>query len=449
MSEAHHLRVLIVEDDFLVRQWVQQLLELSGYSIAGVALDGPQAVAQTQALQPDIVLMDIGLPGEVDGLEAARRISLTCPTPVVVLTAYESPEMLERAGAAGVGAYLTKPTDERALERALTIAQARFQDLVALRRLNDELQAEIARRRQAEEARTRLSQELMTLYETSLEINAQPDLPQLLHFIADRTAQVIHARLCALYLTQPDGRQALQLMLGAGDSHPALPPDSVVSRLADQTALGGRALLPDGFQHEGHYLGRVMSLPLQAGLKVVGVIVLADDRQPEPFNEHDFWLAGLFAEQAAIALENAQLREAARSELAARQQAELTLRESQERYQLLVDLSPDPIAVHSEGRFVYVNPALVELAGLKQAEDLLGKPALNIVEAGDRTAVADRIRQAYQTNAPIPLSEERFVRPDGTIVTLEVTARAIIYQGKPAILTVGRDISARKPPEQL
>jgi len=124
MSGSHRPRVLIVEDDYLVRQWIQQLLEQAGYSVAGVALDGPQAVAQTEALQPDVVLMDIGLPGDMDGLEAARRINLTCPTPVVVLTAYESPEMLERASAAGAGAYLTKPTDERALERAITIAPA-------------------------------------------------------------------------------------------------------------------------------------------------------------------------------------------------------------------------------------------------------------------------------------------------------------------------------------
>jgi len=447
MTETRRPRVLIVEDDYLVRQWIQQLLEQIGYLVAGLALDGPEALTQTQALQPDVVLMDVGLPGEMDGLEAARRIGITCPTPVVVLTAYESPEMLERASAAGVGAYLTKPADERALEHAITIAQARFKDLMALRRLNDDLQAEIERRRQAEEARTRLSQELMTLYETSLEINRLADLLQLLRFVTERTAQVIHARLGALYLTQPGGRQAIQLVVDSGSAFgPDL--DAVLAELADQTALSGQAVLPDGFQYAGHYFDRVMSLPLQAGLKVIGVIILADDSRPEPFSEHEFWLAGLFAEQAAIAVENLQLRDAARRELKARQQAEVTLRESQEQYRVLVEMSPDPIAVHSEGRFVYVNPALLKLAGLERAEDLLGQPALNVVAPEERDAVAARVREAYQTNESLPFAEEKFIRPDGTTVILEVTARAVTYQGKPAILTVGRNVAGRKPAGQ-
>ena len=315
MAETKTLRILIVEDDFLVSEWIRRMLEQAGYTIAGVAINGLKAVEQAQALRPDVILMDIGLPGEIDGIEAARRIAETCPTPVVVLTAYESPEMLARASTAGVGAYLIKPTNERAIERAITIAQARFKDLTALRQLNTELQAEIVRRQQAEAAKTLLTQELMALYETSLEINTQPDLPTLLNLIANRSAQLLKAQVCAVYLTQPNGRQALQVAVGAGDSHPAINPDSTLSRLADHTALSGQALLPDGFQHEGHYFARVMSLPLQAGRDIIGVLLLADSQNPEPFNQHEFWLGDLFAEQATIAIENAQLRQAAHREL--------------------------------------------------------------------------------------------------------------------------------------
>jgi CheY-like chemotaxis protein len=255
--------------------------------------------------------MDVGLPGDMDGIEAARQISEAAPTPIVVLSAYESPEMLARATAAGVGAYVTKPTDEHTLERAIIIAEARFKDLLALRQLNADLQAEMARRQRAEEIRTRMTQELMTLYETSLEINAQPNWPRLQQLITERLTQLIHSRVGALYLTQPDGLQALQHVIGAGDSHPALEPDHLLGQLANQAALSGRALLPDGFVHEGHFFSRVMCLPLQTGGKVIGVLVAADDQLPDPFSEHEFWLAGLFAEQVVIALENSQLRGAA------------------------------------------------------------------------------------------------------------------------------------------
>jgi AmiR/NasT family two-component response regulator len=97
----------------------------------------------TQATRPDVVLMDIELP-DMDGIEATRRINESCPTPVVVLTAYDTPELVERASAAGVGAYLVKPPDADEMDRAITIAMARFDDWMELRRLNAELQEALA-----------------------------------------------------------------------------------------------------------------------------------------------------------------------------------------------------------------------------------------------------------------------------------------------------------------
>lgn len=76
---------------------------------------------------------------EMDGIAAAYRIAESCPTPVVVLTAFETPEMVAQASDAGIGAYLTKPPNAREVDRALTIATARFQDLMTLRRINAEL----------------------------------------------------------------------------------------------------------------------------------------------------------------------------------------------------------------------------------------------------------------------------------------------------------------------
>jgi AmiR/NasT family two-component response regulator len=144
MSNRQDVRVLIAEDDYLNSEMLKGLLEELWYTVVGEAADGYETVEMTQSLQPDVVLMDIKMP-DMDGLEATRLIQERCPTPVVVVTAYETPELVEEASAAGVGAYLVKPPSAREMERAITIAMARFDDLMELRRMNAELQDALAR----------------------------------------------------------------------------------------------------------------------------------------------------------------------------------------------------------------------------------------------------------------------------------------------------------------
>jgi signal transduction histidine kinase len=162
--------VLIVEDNPLVGEMIKGLLEEAGYTVVGEAADGFEAVEMTQSLRPDVVLMDIKMPG-MDGIEATRLIYERCPTPVVMLTAYDTPEMVEEASAAGAGAYLIKPPNAREIEHAITIAMARFDDMMELRRLNAELQAEIAERKRAEEEVTKHRRDLQSL--SAQLINAQ------------------------------------------------------------------------------------------------------------------------------------------------------------------------------------------------------------------------------------------------------------------------------------
>ncbi|MGC9360107.1 MAG: ANTAR domain-containing response regulator [Anaerolineae bacterium] len=114
----------------------------------GGASDGAEAVQMTRDLDPDVVLMDLRMPG-MDGLEAAQHIARTCPTPVIVLTAYDAPELVEQAAQVGVDAYLVKPPKPRELTRTITVARARFE---ALRQAN-----------QAREDSERLSEEQAAL----------------------------------------------------------------------------------------------------------------------------------------------------------------------------------------------------------------------------------------------------------------------------------------------
>jgi len=136
--QAQDIRVLIVEDDSLVSEMIHGLVEDLQYRVVGKANDGRQGVDMVATLHPDVVLMDIEMP-RMDGLEATRRIFAQHPTPVVILSAYENPQLLKEASQTGVGAYLVKPPNMRQVERAITIAMARFKDIMELRRINFEL----------------------------------------------------------------------------------------------------------------------------------------------------------------------------------------------------------------------------------------------------------------------------------------------------------------------
>ncbi len=132
------LSAVIAEDDFLVSREVVRAAHAAGLTVLAVAADGEQALDLVKQHNPAVAIMDIQMP-RLTGLQAAQRIREEHPTPVVILTAFETPEFLKVATQAGVGAYLTKPPDGAALGRAVEIAVARHADLMELTRLNQKL----------------------------------------------------------------------------------------------------------------------------------------------------------------------------------------------------------------------------------------------------------------------------------------------------------------------
>jgi len=132
------VRVLVAEDEALVAEMIEGLLSEIGWTVAGRASDGPEAVARTRELRPDVVLMDLEMPGG-DGVEATRQIHGAGLAPVVVLTAHVTSDWHERAVHAGALGYLGKPVTTRALEHAVGVARARFRERVDLEARNQAL----------------------------------------------------------------------------------------------------------------------------------------------------------------------------------------------------------------------------------------------------------------------------------------------------------------------
>ncbi len=128
---AERKRVLIAEDEALIRLDLAEMLVEEGYDVVGEAGDGETAVRLTQELKPDLVILDIKMP-ILDGLGAAERIAEHRIAPVVILTAFSQRELVERARAAGAMAYLVKPFQKSDLVPAIEIALSRYAELTTL-----------------------------------------------------------------------------------------------------------------------------------------------------------------------------------------------------------------------------------------------------------------------------------------------------------------------------
>jgi response regulator NasT len=119
------VNILVAEDEFLITLTLKAQLEAMGHRVVGMPRDGESAVAQTKKLRPDMVLMDIGMPG-LDGIAATARIMSETPTPVIMLTAYNDRQRVQEALRAGAVAYLLKPVNEAQLKRAIDDTTTRF-----------------------------------------------------------------------------------------------------------------------------------------------------------------------------------------------------------------------------------------------------------------------------------------------------------------------------------
>jgi response regulator NasT len=146
------LRVLIAEDETIIRLDLRGLLEAAGFEICGEARDGEEAVRLAQEQSPDVVLLDVKMP-KLDGIDAARRILEERPTPIVMVTAYGERELVSRAVEAGVFGYLVKPFRETDLLPAIETARARHRELAEVRQEADSLAEALAARKAIERAK--------------------------------------------------------------------------------------------------------------------------------------------------------------------------------------------------------------------------------------------------------------------------------------------------------
>ncbi|HEY5160079.1 MAG TPA: response regulator [Gaiellaceae bacterium] len=146
------MRLLIAEDETIIRLDLRELLERAGFEVCAEARDGIEAVELARKELPDLAILDVKMP-RLDGIEAAKRILEERPIPIVMLTAYSQQELIARAIEAGVYGYLVKPFRETDLLPAIETARARHAELMALREEADSLAEALAARKLVERAK--------------------------------------------------------------------------------------------------------------------------------------------------------------------------------------------------------------------------------------------------------------------------------------------------------
>ncbi|WP_295698689.1 response regulator [Lapillicoccus sp.] len=153
------LRIVVAEDEALIRLDLAEMLGESGYDVVGQASDGEQAVALTREHRPDLVIMDVKMP-VLDGISAAEEIGKDHIAPVIMLTAFSQRELVERARDAGVMAYIVKPFTQADLAPAIDIARSRWTELKALESEIADLGERLETRKAVDRAKGILMQQL-------------------------------------------------------------------------------------------------------------------------------------------------------------------------------------------------------------------------------------------------------------------------------------------------
>ncbi|MEO5664810.1 MAG: response regulator [Nocardioides sp.] len=152
-------RVVIAEDEALIRMDLAEMLAEEGYDVVGQAGDGQKAIELAQELRPDLVILDVKMP-ILDGISAAEQIAGERIAPVVILTAFSQRELVERARDAGAMAYLVKPFTRTDLVPAIEMAVSRFDEVTVLEREVADLQESLATRKAVERAKSVLQAQL-------------------------------------------------------------------------------------------------------------------------------------------------------------------------------------------------------------------------------------------------------------------------------------------------
>ena len=199
-------RLIIADDEVIISTQLEEFLKTKGFDIVGIATSGIQAVAMAKELMPDLMLMDIVMPGELDGIAAASKINRELKIPVIFLTAYADEEMIQRAKHIGPFGYVLKPIQEQQILAAIEIALHKQNMEQKLQEAHDLLEQRVEERTQELRLKSESLEEMNTALKVLLK-KREEDKNELEEKVIYNVKEMVQPFLEKLGRTRLDERQ--------------------------------------------------------------------------------------------------------------------------------------------------------------------------------------------------------------------------------------------------
>ena len=395
-------KILIVEDDTLIGLHLQHSLRTEGYGISGLVISGEDALRSAQESPPDLVLMDIHLAGELDGIETAERIRQQRDVPIVYLSAHSDVSILGRVKVTAPAAYLLKPFQDRELCITLEMALYRHQIERRVKEQNRQLEQEIEARKQTEEQLRRISD----LHQSIMRYS-----PSLISVFDEQGRYAVVNQSLLEFYGLPE-HEIIEKTIAQ-----LLPPETVAifhDRIQEMLRSKQPMQVEDTISSNGR----------DAYYSTTLFPLLDEQSSPYAF--------------CGIA-----------TEVTERRQAELALQKSETQYRLLFSQMTSGVALHEiildeqgkpcDYRFLAVNPAFESLTGLRE-QDILHKTVLEVMP-GTEAFWIERYGEVALTGNPMRFEEFS--------AQLGKYYRIVAYAPQPGqFATIITDVTQRKHAEQ-